>query len=275
MPAPMSGSSRRALDAARADLDDLLGRGDVDAAQVSDELFGVVRVLDEQVRLRRVLSDPAQPAQRRAELARALFGRRVGAPALAVVERAVSSRWSRVRDLGDALEVLAVSSEVEAAARAGRLDELEDELFRFGRIVAAAPALRTALSDRAVSGERKRELVRTLLENRATESTGRLLGHLVASSRSDSFEEGLETYAGIAASRRARLVGLVTVAVAMTEEQKQRLAAALRSIYDREVHLNIQVDPHVVGGIRVQVGDEVVDGTVAQRLSDARRRLVG
>jgi F-type H+-transporting ATPase subunit delta len=273
MPVVMSGSSREALGQLRARLDERLERAD--PAAVADELFAVVAVLDRQVRLRRVLSDPAQAPQRRAELARSLFGSRIGETAMAVVEDAVRARWSRARDLGDALEVAAVSAEVESAVRAGQLDELEDELFRFGRIAAGTPRLRAVLGDRAVPGEHKRELVRSLLEGRATPASRRLLERLVASPRARSFEDGLETYAGIAAERRARLVGLVTVAAPLTQEQRDRLAAALHRMYGHEVHLNVQIDPDVVGGIRVQVEDEVVDGTVASRLAAARRHLVG
>lgn len=275
MTVPMTGSSRAALAEARVRLDERLARGDVDPVRLADELFAVVRVLDSDARLRRVLSDPAQPPQRRADLARTLFGGRVGEACLEMVEQVARSRWSRARDLGDTLEVLAVTSEVEAATRAGALDELEDELFRFGRIVASDPRLRAVLGDRAVSAERKRELVTSLLTGRTTQSTRRLVEVLVSHPRGRSFDDGLEEYAGIAADRRARLVGLVTVATPMTDEQKERLAAVLRRAYGHEVHLNVQVDPEVIGGIRVQVGDEVVEGTVIARLAQARRHLTG
>lgn len=71
------------------------------------------------------------------------------------------------------------------------------------------------------------------------------------------------------------MVAVVTSAVPLSDGQKQRLGAALAKLYGRPMHLNLDVDPEVIGGIRVQVGDEIIDGAVADRLEDARRRIVG
>jgi F-type H+-transporting ATPase subunit delta len=79
----------------------------------------------------------------------------------------------------------------------------------------------------------------------------------------------------VAAELRSRLIATVTATVPLTEEQRDRLAAALRRIYGAELHLNVQLDPDLVGGIRVEIGDEVIDGSVVARLDEARRRLVG
>lgn len=96
---------------------------------------------------------------------------------------------------------------------------------------------------------------------------------LVTAPRGRSLEAGLESLSKLAAERRSRLVAVVTTAVPLSDPQKQRLGAALAKLYGRPMHLNIDVDPEVLGGIRVQVGDEVINGSIADRLDDATRRM--
>jgi F-type H+-transporting ATPase subunit delta len=166
-----------------------------------------------------------------------------------------------------------VYSEVAVAERDGTLDDLEDALFRFGRIVAAQPRLRSVLTDTAVPAQQKVELVRSLLDGKVTPETERLVTQLVASPRGRTLEQGLEEYARYVAERRQRLVALVRTAVPLTDEQKGRLAVILRRIYGFEVHLNVEIASEVGGGISVRVGDEIIDGTIANRLDGARRHL--
>ena len=110
---------------------------------------------------------------------------------------------------------------------------------------------------------------------RADVTTERLVTRLVTAPRGRSLEAGLESLSRLAAERRNRMVAVVTSAVPLSDGQKLRLGAALAKLYGRPMHLNLDVDPEVVGGIRVQVGDEIIDGAVADRLEDARRRIVG
>lgn len=269
----MRGVSRESLARARERLDEAPAGADGEAA--SEELFAVLRLLDREAGLRRVLSDPSLPGERKGDLLRDLLGEQVGERALAVLDDLVRSRWSRARDFTDAVEILAVDSEVAQTQRAGQLDELEDELFRFGRIVAAEPALRNALVDPALPDERKQGLLDSLLGERATPATLRLVRQLAIHPRGRSFDNGLEDYARLVAARRERLLAHVRVAVALSEEQRERLAVALAETYGHEVQLNVEVDPTLVGGLRVQVGDEIIDGTVSRRLDEARRRLTG
>jgi len=187
----------------------------------------------------------------------------------------VRSRWSQSRDLVDALEELADTADLTAAEKDGTLDDVEDELFRFGRIISANTELRAALTDRAASTAAKIELLHRLLGGRAAQVTERLVTRLVTAPRGRSLESGLESLSKLAAERRDRLVAVVTSAVPLSDPQKQRLGAALAKLYGRRMHLNIDVDPEVLGGIRVQVGDEVINGSIADRIEDAGRRLAG
>ncbi|MGW1758621.1 F0F1 ATP synthase subunit delta [Streptomyces mirabilis] len=269
------GASREALAAARERLDALTDSTSVDAVQLGDELAAVTALLNREVSLRRVLTDPAQSGEAKAELAQRLLGGQVGGPTADLVTGLVRSRWSQPRDLVDTLEELASIADLTAAQRANALDDVEDELFRFGRIVASNTELRAALTDRTASKAAKSELLHSLLGGRANPTTERLVTRLVAAPRGRSLEAGLESLSKLAAERRNRMVAVVTSAVPLSDGQKQRLGAALAKLYGRPMHLNLDVDPEVVGGIRVQVGDEIIDGAVADRLEDARRRIVG
>jgi F-type H+-transporting ATPase subunit delta len=269
----MNGASREALAAARERLDALTDSTSVDAGSLADELAAVTALLDREVSLRRVLTDPAQAGEAKAELAQRLIGSQVSGPTVDLVSGLVRSRWSRSRDLVDSLEQLADLADLTAAQQAGTLDSVEDELFRFGRIVSSNTELRAALTDRKAGTSAKSELLRSLLGGRASATTERLVTRLVAAPRGRSLEAGLESLSKLAAERRDRMVAVVTSAVPLSDPQKQRLGAALAKLYGRRMHLNLDVDPEVLGGIRVQVGDEVINGSIADRIEDAGRRL--
>ena len=115
----------------------------------------------------------------------------------------------------------------------------------------------------------------TLLDGRSRPATERLVTRLVARPRGRSLEAGLEALSRLAAERRGRSVAVVTSAVPLSDQQRQRLGSALARLYGREMHLNLDVDPEILGGIRVRVGDEVINGSIADRLSEAERRLAG
>ncbi|WP_407549938.1 F0F1 ATP synthase subunit delta [Streptomyces sp. Pv4-95] len=271
----MNGASREALASAREQLDALTDNTSVDAATLAEELAAVTALLDREVSLRRVLTDPAQTGQARAELAERLLGGRVGGPTTELVSGMVRSRWSRSRDLSDSIEELAYSADLVAAQRAGQLDDVEDELFRFSRIVTSNPELRSALTDQNASVTAKTELLRSLLGGRANPVTERVVVRLVGQPRGRSLEAGFDALSKLAASRRDRMVAVITSAVPLSEGQRQRLGAALAATYGRQIHLNLDVDPEVLGGVQVRIGDEVINGTIADRLDEVARRMAG
>ncbi|MFJ4710617.1 F0F1 ATP synthase subunit delta [Streptomyces sp. NPDC088785] len=269
------GASREALVDARGRLDALTDSTSVDAEALAGDLAAVTALLDREVSLRRVLTDPAQAAEAKAELAGRLLGGQVSGAAVDLVSGLVRSRWSASRDLVDSLEELATTADLTAAQQSGRLDDVEDELFRFGRIVASNTQLRAALTDKGASGALRGSLVKELLGGRAKPTTERLVERLVTAPRGRSLEGGLESLSKLAAERRERMVAVVTTAVPLTDQQKQRLGQALAKLYGRQMHLNLDVDPGVLGGIKVQVGDEVINGSIADRIEDASRRMAG
>lgn len=245
------------------------------AATLGEELFAVARLLDSRASLRRALTDPSREGEAKAELIQRLIGDQVSEPTMDLVSGLVRARWSSARDLADACEHLGATALVVSAEQDGRLDAVEDELFRFGRIVAGNPDLRAALSDRSVPASNKDDLVARLLDGKVAPQTLRLASQAAAHPRGRRLEAALEAYAQVAAQRRERLVADVVAAVPLTQEQRERLEAALVRLYGHRVQLNVDVDPAVIGGLRLQVGDEVIDSTVLTRLADARRRLAG
>jgi len=244
------------------------------AGELGNELFAVAGLLASQPALRRALSDQSRPASARSALATSVLAGKISDGALGLVGAAATARWSAASDLTDAVEQLAVQAVVAAAEAQGHLDDLEDELFRFGRIVASTPELRIALTNPFVSAQAKRGLLSALLEGRVTDESLRLVTEAAVSPLGRSLDVSLEEYARIAARRRERLVAEVHVAVPLTGEQRVRLASALSAVYGHQVHLNVVIDPKVAGGMTVRIGDELIDGSVVTRLAAARRRLV-
>ena len=183
----MRGPSRAALAEARQRLADAMTSAAV-ARTLGEELFGILGVLDEQAGLRRALTDSSRRAQARAELARTLFGSQVSEATLDLFTSMCESRWSRPADLPDAVEEVAVTAFAAAAERARHLDDLEDQLFRFGRVVMAAPELRTVLSNPTVPAQHKRQLLDTLLEGKVAADARQLIGEAAEHTRGRSVD---------------------------------------------------------------------------------------
>jgi len=243
-------------------------------ARMAEDLFGVADVLRREPSLRRTVTDVSIAAEAKAGLARQIFERALAPESMDLVASAVSRRWAASRDLADSLEYLGVVCVLRSAESRGEADALEDELFGFGQIVADNPDLRDALSDPARSTDDKRRLIEDLLAGRATAATVRLAQESVAGTHR-TVALAVEAYQKIVAEHRNRLVATVRVARELSEQDSARLANALERQYGRPVHVNVMIDPGVIGGIRVEIGDDVIDGTVSSRLDDARRQLAG
>jgi F-type H+-transporting ATPase subunit delta len=266
------GASRASLAEAKEQLAAVISGG-ADLSQLGDELFAVAGLLDAQAGLRRTLSDPTREAQAKAGLVQELLGSRIAPTTLELVRGLASARWSDPADLADAAEQLAALTIIEIAEQDHKQDDLEDELFRFGRIVNAEPELRSALSSPFIAVERKHELLDALLGGKVTGPTLRLVTQAADQARGRSLDASLDEYARLAAERRERLVAEVHVAVALTAAQRRRLAAALAASYGHDVHLHIVPYPRVIGGMSVQISGELIDGSMASQLAGLRRRL--
>ncbi|WP_138733156.1 F0F1 ATP synthase subunit delta [Modestobacter excelsi] len=276
----MHASSRAALEASREALQAQTGgarsrtRGEALLA-LADELFAVAHLLDGQLSLRRALSDASVRPDDRAGLARRLFSGKVGEATLDVVATVARQRWSRPLDLVEATETLATEAALDAADARGELADVEDELFRFSRIVAGDDDLARILGNRSAPREGKTALLDRLLSGKVSPVTERLVRNALTSSHVHSAENEIERLSTAAARRRGQSVAHVISAVPLSGAQEQRLVDVLERIYGRTMGLQVQVDPEVLGGLVIRVDDEVIDGSIAHRLEAAGRRLAG
>jgi F-type H+-transporting ATPase subunit delta len=243
--------------------------------QLTDDLFAVVGLIDRESALRGTLADGGMPADDRAAIVDRLLSGQIGAESLDVVKQAARLRWSSGRDLTDALEIVGAQVAFTACEAAGTLDRVEDELFRFSRLLAAQPQLQDVLDDPGLQSDRKLAVLEDLLADRVDPTTLTLLRNVVITPRRRTLDEAIADLVELSAERRGRLLAEVTVAEPMTAEQENRLRGILGRLYGREVEVQVGVDPTVLGGVRVLVGDEIIDGTVTRRLAQARQRLSG
>ncbi|WP_261556162.1 F0F1 ATP synthase subunit delta [Frankia tisae] len=275
----MEGASRHGLATARATLDEATATPlgvvtPVDASRVADDLRAVADLLRREPTVRRALTDPGAPPSARTELAARLLGRQLDAVSLRIVQTAVSARWSRPVDLQYALLELSVEALLVEAERDRALEEVEDELFRFARILGQNPQLALALTDPAAPASVKNALLARLLSGRAHPVTLRLAQQAAADRIHGDVERRLSDFSRIAAARRGRVVAIVRTAVPLTDEVIARLGAAISRYFGRQIQLQVDLDPDLLGGVVVKVGDEVVDGSVLRRLAAARRALL-
>jgi len=244
------------------------------AEQTGDELFAVTRLLHTEHGLRRALADTTKPSGEKAAIAKRLLHGRVSLAVEDLVADAAAAKWASPGDLVDATEQLAIEALTISAQLGGRLDDLEDDLFRFSRVVSGQPALREALTGSADAAA-KQSLLDNLLSSKVSAPSLSLITQLLTYPRGRSPQVVLDLAAGIAAQRREQLIAVVRVPTELTPAQRQRLLSALSDAYGQGVHLNVVHDPEVVGGMSVQIGDELIDGTAATRLGEVRRKLAG
>lgn len=262
------GASAEAYAALTSALEGALVQGD--AAQVGADLFSVAEVLRGEPALRRVATDVSVDQAAKAGLVSELFADKVQASVATLLGDAVAQRWTYSGDLARALEQLGVVAVVKSVGADS--ERLSQELFTLGQVLAQNPDLRSALSDPARSGEDKRELVHGLLSGKVLPATITLVDQALAGTHR-TVSVAIDSYQQAAAEVNGRTVATVTVAKTLADDDQDRIKSALARQYDREVQLNVVVDPAVIGGVRVEIGNEVIDGTVASRLDDARRKL--
>ena len=250
--------------------------------QLAKDLFGILGTVDSSAGLRRALTDPSRTGDEKSALVKQLVGGKVSADAADIAGGLASLRWASARDIGDALETLAATvviavaenkSAVSASGISG-LEELENDLFSFNQAVASSHEVQRALSEPQASGAAKTTLTERLVPG-ASEAAKVLIGQAVSQPRGLKPTRLVARFAELAAKRQQRWIATVSVTRPLTETQFSRLQAGLNSLYGRELKVNLSVDPALIGGIRVQVGDEVLDASVVSRLGQLHRQLAG
>ena len=238
-------------------------------ATVADEILSVAGLLRAQPRLRRALTDPSRPGTDRAQLLRSLLAGKLSQATVDTLASLVDGRFARPSELLDLTERLGVDALLTSVERTGKLGDLEDELFRFGQIVAGDSQLAVTLSDPGASTGRRVKLVEDLLKGKAQPATVRLVEVALEGFGGRNFESSLARLVELSAAKRDHEVAYVTVARPLTDADEQALAAKLSDMYGRPVSLKIDVDPAIIGGASVRVGAHLYDGTVLRRLTEA------
>jgi F-type H+-transporting ATPase subunit delta len=245
-----------------------------DAAQFSNDLFTVLTVLSTSVGVRRALTDNARDAAAKAELISNLFAGKIGTAAQSLLASAAGMRWSSPSELADAIEQFAVEAQAVVADKNNEIAKLEDQLFDFARVLIANPDLRQALNTSADSDEGKVALLESIVKGKYANSTINLLRRIIVLRRGRNIDATLAAYSHYVSARKDRMSAHIRTAVELTPAQAEKLRAALTKEVGKEVHINIEVDPKVLGGISIRYGDEIIDGTVINRLTEASRALV-
>lgn len=244
--------------------------------KLAGELFALVDVLDHNGTLRRAVTDSSRDAAARQGIVNSVFDGKISSQAMAVLTNAVAQRWSEDSDLADALEraaVLAVIASAQSRGGVDALDEVLNELLTFVRTVDSNAQAQEALSDHQASKEAKKKLA-VALGGPATTAEGVLLLERIGSNpRGLHAARAADEFAEIIVKRQNRYIARVTSAINLSQAQLERLGRALNAVYGRELKLDVSVDSAVLGGLRVQVGDEVIDGTVETRMSDLSRSI--
>lgn len=271
----MQASSQAALTAAAERFEPVLREAGERAQTFGSELYQFADTLAGAGSLRRALTDPARDGEAKARLVSELIGQRASAEVVDLLAGMVRSRWSAEADLEEAVAELGTTAVLASAQAQDTLLQVEDELFRIERLLASNRELQAALTDPDASVERRLALLHELLASRTLPQTEQVVERLTAVGRAGTLRAGLRRVGELAAARRSQRVATVTAAAPLSQAQEQRLAQILSRSYGAEVHVNVALEPAVIGGLRVQIGDEVIDATMLSRLQDARRRFAG
>ncbi|MFC0682478.1 F0F1 ATP synthase subunit delta [Lysobacter korlensis] len=264
----MRAATRQALAASRAALEAVRPSLNL---RVGEELFAAGRLIGETPALRTALTETAVDPDDKRSIVGRVFGT-LGAPARSVLSAVVSNDWSSPDDLLAAIEELGIRA-IAASAPAG--GTIENELFAFGSVVGKNAEVELALSNKLASGDAKAALVNTLLSGKASEETLAIARQLVRQPRGRRINELVRSAAKTVADESGLQIATVTSAAPITADQLARLQTTLTTQYGRPVGIHWVLDPELVGGLRIQVGDDVVDGSIASRLHDLRLQLAG
>jgi F-type H+-transporting ATPase subunit delta len=243
-------------------------------ATSGSQLFAVANLLEATPTLRRGLADSGVPQQQRLGLVADVLSATASAQVVSATQAIVGARWSSDSDLVDGIEQAGALVILAQAEADGTVEVVENEIFYFARLVDSQAELAMALSDPARSASAKAALVTDLLSGQANPATVALVAQFVSHLRGRRVGASLDALSALAAIRRGRIVATVTSAIALSEAASGRIGAALARIYGRDVQVDTEIDPSVIGGVRVRIGDDVIDGTIASRLAEAGRAVL-
>jgi F-type H+-transporting ATPase subunit delta len=274
--ARLRSASRESLAALVTKFDELTaGLGPDQLSSVADDLASVAKLLSRESVLTRHLADPVDNPSAKLGLVDTLFDGKIGDTALEVLKAAVAGRWSSDANLVDAVEHVARLALLVRAEREDVAGDVEEQLFRFNRILDGQPQLVTLLSDYSAPAEARIKLVRDVLGSGSgvNATTVQLLSQTVELLRGERADEAVLDLAELAVARRGEVVAHVSAAASLSDDQRTRLTEVLTRIYGHPVSVQLHINPELLGGLNITVGDEVIDGTLSSKLAAAETKL--
>lgn len=266
----MASATRHALAAAKAGISPYLAAADL---KFATELFAISATLAESSQLRGILSDPSADLEAKNKLASAIFAKSVSKSTLEFVNVLFGYRWSSGRDLVESIELLAIHAAASVAAKAKRLDSVEAEIFAFRNAVDSNSDLQFALANKMASAESKSALVATLLKKSVTDEANLLIQNAVVGAGNRRVSRVLELFGKQVSAFAERLVATVTVAAPISKAQVEKLEKTLSDRYQHPIRVNLEVKPELIGGVRVQLAGDIIDGSLSNRLQKAKLQL--
>lgn len=272
----MKAASREALQQLFAAVDETSSQStnavEVDS-QTGLEIFEVVEAIEGDRPLRVALANNAAPSEQRVALADEVFSKHLAASALTVVKRAVELSWSNPRDLRVGLVAAARRIILRGAENNNQLEYVEQELFALSRVLHREGELSMLLSDRRVEVSKRRSLLARLLEGKNVTMFSEALALQAVGRIEKDPASDLVALAEQAAELRGYRIARVVSAGDLTSEQSAVLAEKLHSIYDHRMSIHNEVDANILGGVRIHVGNEVIDGSTKAKLERMRTAL--
>jgi ATP synthase F0 subunit b/ATP synthase F1 delta subunit len=272
--AKLRAASRASVGAVVEQFDGIVADLDADGlTALSDDLASTVKLLRREPVLARHLADPSSDASAKAALVDRLLSAKVSDPALDILKTAASQRWSSTSDLPRGIQHVARLALLVRAESDGQIEDVEDQLFRFSRILDAEPRLISLLSDYSTPLDGRISLLNKVLARRASKNTADLLRQSIELLHGQRADDAVRELANLAVSRRGEVVARVTAATELGDAQRDRLTQLLTRIYGHPVSLQLDIDPALLGGLAIAVGDEVIDGSLASKLASAETHL--
>lgn len=267
------GTSKASLQTVLISLNRALVKDGTQGKAVGEQLFALVDAFDASRALRATVSDPSLPVEQRTALVNKLFGEGFDALTVEIAKEIASQRWTAAEDIANATEVLAIHALLSDAEQRGQLESVEHQIYRISRTVIGAPEIRAAMAEKRSTPDQRAKLARDILGDNFDEITVTLAARAASHPRGRRFVTAMAGFSDIAAERRELLIADVISRVPLNVAQRVKLNELLTDYYGRPVEVHVTISEDVVGGLRVQVGADVLDYTVLSRLTGLRRQL--
>ena len=245
-----------------------------DAWRIGNELFTITKVLDDSIQLERALTDPSRPVADKVAVLKGLLGDNAHPMTMEIMTDLVSRRWSRARDIANAVEDFGVDAMMYYADATDATLQVSIELSELHSALLNLPFVRSKLYDCQATSEARVKLFREVFSGKTLNKvTMRLAEHATCNLRRRRYLETIQWLINKFSRHMGESMVTVTTATPLKKEQIERLVEVYSAKVGRQVHINSVVDPTVLGGMRIQVGDEVTDNTVVAQLQNLHRKV--